>query len=395
MELAELTDDRVNLLVSKQDRWYCDTNAGRLFDISCGNQTFIWGYNHWNILWAVHGITNKVSWVNYKASESTESVDLLANNITQESGLHSVAWAVSGTDAVELAFYLKDLYFKKHNPNRQEIICFAPGYSGTSLLPSILRGEFEVPWCHIVDTGIWPTIVARQHHENAALQQVEDLLKNNHNIGTVFMESIPWIEKLRPWSDSWWHEVRRLCDKYECLLIVDDVMGGYGKTGTRFTHNAQGILPDLVISGKSITGGYTPLSTVCMSEDITRSVSAKFGFSHTWSPNMAGVDAANWIWRHWPEETAFNNITSRFNSLITERLTKGHIKQGWHKGILCSVELVNPITQLKLLESGIMPSGLGCYYDNNHLTLCVPVGIEDNGYWDELNERLDNAFSNT
>ncbi len=115
MELAELTDDRVNLLVSKQDKWYCDTNAGRMFDISCGNQTFIWGYNHWNILWAVHGITNKVSWVNYKASESTESVDLLANNITQESGLHSVAWAVSGTDAVELAFYLKDLYFKKHN----------------------------------------------------------------------------------------------------------------------------------------------------------------------------------------------------------------------------------------------------------------------------------------
>lgn len=395
MELAELTDDKIRLLVSKQEEWFCDTNVGRLMDISCGNQTYIWGYNHFNITAAIQWIHHNISWVNYKSSESCEQVDKLAENIVNDSGLHSVAWAVSGTDAVELAFYLKNLYYTKYNINRQEIISFIPGYSGTSFLPAILRGDFEAPWCHIVDTGIWPTIDARQHHEDLALQKVEDLLKNNKNIGTVFMESLPWIEKFRPWSDSWWHEIRQLCDKYDCLMIVDDVMGGYGKSGARFTHNLQGVMPDLVTSGKSITGGFAPLSSVCMSEKITRAVINKFGFSHTWSPNMAGVAAANWIWRNWISTDTFNNIKIRFDELIRERLRLGHIKQGWHKGIICSMELVKPLKQFDLIQSGIMPSGLNVYYDEQHLTICAPAGIDCEKYWNNLNERLDNAFSNT
>jgi len=46
MELSELTDERIRLLVSRQKDWFCDTNAGQLMDISCGNQTYIWGYDH-------------------------------------------------------------------------------------------------------------------------------------------------------------------------------------------------------------------------------------------------------------------------------------------------------------------------------------------------------------
>jgi len=401
MELAELTDDKIRLLVNKQEEWFCDTNAGRLMDISCGNQTYIWGYSHFFILAAVQWAQHNVSWVNYKSSESSEQVDLLTESIVKDSGLHSVAWAVSGTDAVELALYLKNLYYNEHDPNRQGIVSFTPGYSGTSFLSSILRGEFKVPWCHTINTGIWPTIDARQSYEDRALQQLEDKLKYHTDIGTVFMESIPWVDKLRPWSDIWWYKVRELCDKYDCIMIVDDVMGGYGKTGAnKFTHITQGVTPDIVTSGKSITAGFAPLSTVCMAEKITRAVINKFGFSHTWSPNMAGVGAANWIYRNWPEEVAWHHVSQQYDNLIADRIKSGHIKQGWHKGLLCSMELVNPITQLDLIKAGIMPSGLNCYYDNNHLTICAPVGaywnvFAGNVYWDQLNERLDNALGNS
>mgnify|MGYP001037370572 CR=1 FL=1 len=401
MELAELTDDRVKLLVSKQEEWFCDTNAGRLMDISCGNQTYIWGYSHFFILAAIQWAQRNVSWVNYKSSESCEQVDSLTNSIVKESGLHSVAWAVSGTDAVELALYIKNLYYNQNNPNRQSILSFTPGYSGTSFLPAILRGEFQVPWCYNVDTGVWPTIEARQSYEERALQQVEDKLRQHADIGTVFMESMPWIEKFRPWSDSWWYNIRELCDKYNCLMVVDDVMGGYGKTGpNKFTHTTQGVMPDIVTSGKSITAGFAPLSTVCMSEDVTRAVINKFGFSHTWSPNMAGVGAANWIYRNWLEDIAWQDAQQHFESMVADRINTGHIKQGWHKGLVCSMELVKPITQLDLLQAGIMPSGLDCYYDNNHLTICAPVGaywevMHGNLYWDQLNERLDRALGNT
>jgi len=401
MELAELTDDRVKLLVSKQEDWFCDTNAGRLMDISCGNQTYIWGYSHFFISAAIQWSQRNVSWVNYKASESCEQVDKLANSMVTDSGLHSVAWAVSGTDAVELAFYLKNLYHNANNPNRQEVLCFSPGYSGTSFLPAILRGDFKMPWCHIVDTGIWPTIDARASYEETTLQKVEDLLKTNRNIGTVFMESMPWIEKFRPWSDTWWQSIRQLCDLYDCLLIVDDVMGGYGKTGYhKFTHRSMDVMPDLVTSGKSLTAGFSPLSSVCMTEKVTRAVINKFGFSHTWSPNLSGVAAANYINKNWAEDYAWAHVNEKFNILIADRLRSGHIKQGWYQGLVCSMELINPITHLDLIQAGIMPSGFGLYYDANHLTICVPLlaywNVTDAEiYWDNLNERLDRALGNT
>jgi len=396
MELSELTDERIRLLVSRQKDWFCDTNAGQLMDISCGNQTYIWGYDHFCLLWAVHGTKSRIAWVNHKNNESAQEVDKLASIITTESGLHSVAWAVSGTDGVELAFYIKDKYWKKHNPNKQDFVSFKPGYSGTSFLAQIIRGEFEVPFAHIVDTGVWPTLDARQYYESRALSQVRDLLKNNRNIGTVFMESMPWSEKFRPWSDTWWKEIRKLCDEYECLMIVDDVMGGYGKTGSKFTHHNHNVLPDLVISAKSLTGGYAPLSSVCVSKEVTESILKKFEFSHTWSPNMAGIGAALWIHKFWPDQTAFDNITQNFQRIIKDRLTNGDIKQGWHQGVICSMELTDPLQPLDLIQAGIMPSGYGSYYDNNHLTICAPVGcIDSHKYWDDLNERLDNALGNT
>jgi len=401
MELSELTDEKVRLLISKQKEWYCDTNAGCLMDISCGNQTYIWGYDHFLLLAAVHGTKSRVSWVNHKNNESAKEVDKLASIMTTESGLHSVAWAVSGTDGVELAFYIKDKYWKKHNPNRQEFISFKPGYSGTSFLAQILRKEFEVPFAHVVDTGVWPTVGARESYEISTIQQVENLLKNNSNIGTVFMESMPWSEKFRPWSSMWWSEIRKICDKYDCLLIVDDVMGGFGKTGVKFTHTKHHVLPDIVVSAKSLTGGYAPLSSVCVSEEVSRSVLPKFEFSHTWSPNMGGVGAALWVNNNWPEEWLWKDIDNKLRMLINDRISKGHIKQGWHEGLVCTMELSKPLQPLDLLKSGIIPSGHGSYYNSNHLTICVPIGaIEEFNwatdiYWKDLNERLDRAFGNT
>jgi hypothetical protein len=111
---------------------------------------------------------------------------------------------------------------------------------------------------------------------------------------------------------------------------------------------------------------------------------------------MAGIGAAMWIHKFWPDQTAFDNITQNFQRIIKDRLTNGDIKQGWHQGVICSMELTDPLQPLDLIQAGIMPSGYGSYYDNNHLTICAPVGcIDSHKYWDNLNERLDRAFSNT
>ena len=63
-------------------------------------------------------------------------------------------------------------------------------------------------------------------------------------------------------------DVRRICDKYNILLLVDEVATGFGRTGEMFACNHDGVTPDILILGKGLTSGYLPLSATITTQDI-------------------------------------------------------------------------------------------------------------------------------
>ena len=69
-------------------------------------------------------------------------------------------------------------------------------------------------------------------------------------------------------------------------------MGGMGKLGEVFSHTKYGIQPDIAVIGKSLTGGYSPLSIACTSKEIAETIKDTWEYGHTWQPNMMGVAAA-------------------------------------------------------------------------------------------------------
>jgi putrescine aminotransferase len=96
---------------------------------------------------------------------------------------------------------------------------------------------------------------------------------------------------------SYWPEIQRICRKYDVLLVADEVIGGFGRTGEWFAHQHFGFEPDLMTLAKGLTSGYVPMGAVALTERIAQPIIENGEFNHglTYSghPVAAAVALAN------------------------------------------------------------------------------------------------------
>jgi adenosylmethionine-8-amino-7-oxononanoate aminotransferase len=102
--------------------------------------------------------------------------------------------------------------------------------------------------------------------------------------------------------DGYWRRIREVCDRYEILLIADEVMTGMGRAGHWFAIDEWGIVPDVICLGKGVSGGYLPLSVAAMRGEHVDLVNEKLGdfnhggtFSHQPPTAAAGVAAVRYL----------------------------------------------------------------------------------------------------
>lgn len=96
---------------------------------------------------------------------------------------------------------------------------------------------------------------------------------------------------------SYWPEIQRICRKYDVLVVADEVIGGFGRTGEWFSHQHFGIEPDLMTLAKGLTSGYVPMGAVALNERVAQPIIDNGEFNHglTYSghPVAAAVAAVN------------------------------------------------------------------------------------------------------
>ncbi|CAJ3166577.1 aminotransferase [Burkholderia pseudomallei] len=96
---------------------------------------------------------------------------------------------------------------------------------------------------------------------------------------------------------TYWPEIERICRQYDVLLVADEVIGGFGRTGEWFAHQHFGFAPDLMTLAKGLTSGYVPMGAVALSDRIADALIAHGEFNHgmTYSghPVAAAVAVAN------------------------------------------------------------------------------------------------------
>lgn len=379
--------NRRGLTVTGTEKYWVHTKEhGRLLETLCGNTSFIFGFNNKHIIDRVTQQQNQLSYLvhtNYTCEDNDKLIELLCKH----GNFYGVSYAVSGTDGVECAIAINDHYWTRKGKDKPKIVSFKPGYHGATYLVRAMRGEEKIEDKVIVHPAPqWSTIKYREPHETYSFKILQNLLEDDKQIGAVIMESIPWYNGLRPWSDKWWKDIRSLCTEHNINLIIDDVMGGMGKLGEVFSHTKFGIQPDIAVLGKSLTGGYSPLSVACTSKEIAETIKYTWVYGHTWQPNMMGVAAAL-ASLDLLDNRVVIELEYKLNEMYNRLLENKHITSYIVQGLMSEFRVKSSILSFSLSEN-LHKSGLSCnQFTDKFLILCTPV-IADDEYFTELEKRI-------
>ncbi len=136
---------------------------------------------------------------------------------------------------------------------------FEPG------LPGVVRmGD---PYCFRCPFGKEPSSCA---HECAQDLETELLREGPETVAAVILEGIVGANGVFVPPAGYWKKIRAICDRHGVLLIADEVLSGFGRTGRWFAVDHDGVTPDLLTMAKGITGGYVPGGAVIVTERIAR-----------------------------------------------------------------------------------------------------------------------------
>jgi len=171
-------------------------------------------------------------------------------------GLDRIELAGSGTEAVEIALRTARLA----RPGRRALVAAIDSYHGKTLGALAVMGQ---PHLRAPFGALWPPVAFVPHGDaEAAARAIKP--------GTlaVVLEPILGGGSLSVPPDGYLARVRERCDEVGALLIVDEVQTGFGRTGTMFAFERDGIVPDMVILSKAMTGGHVPIAAVAVRREL-------------------------------------------------------------------------------------------------------------------------------
>lgn len=123
-------------------------------------------------------------------------------------------------------------------------------------------------------------------------------------------------------KESYWQRIREICDHYEVKLIADEVMTGCGRCGYNFCLDRWGVTPDLMVTAKGVSSGYTPLGAVIVREEIHDAIKAGSGtfvHGHTYSQNPLSTAIGAAVLRYLDEHQLVDR-SRRMGDYLLERL---------------------------------------------------------------------------
>jgi putrescine aminotransferase len=155
-----------------------------------------------------------------------------------------------------------------------------PGVPGTSLIPgpTRYRNPFGMP------DDAYEAFCA-DYLEHQILHEGPDL------VAAFIAEPVMQANGVQPPSAAYFHRIREICDRYGVLLIIDEVITGFGRTGTWFASEHYGIEPDIMTMAKAMTAGYFPMGAMIARRELVEALPV-FRHVHTFSGHGGGVAAA-------------------------------------------------------------------------------------------------------
>ena len=193
--------------------------------------------------------------------------------------LNKTFFTLGGAEATENAIKLARVYTGRH-----KILAQYRSYHGGTMGAMSVSGD---PRKHDVDAQQMPNVVhfenpyfyrcpwgtsSMEECGNMAFKNLEQIIiyENPNNIAAIILEGESGSSGCIKYPEGYLKKIRTLCDEYGILLIDDEVMSGFGRTGKMFAIENHGVIPDIICMAKGLTAGYLPLGGIVIKEEIAK-----------------------------------------------------------------------------------------------------------------------------
>ncbi|MBY5945220.1 aspartate aminotransferase family protein [Photobacterium rosenbergii] len=416
-------------VVSGQGIYLTDSEGKQYLDGCGGAAVSNLGHNHQRIKTAIRHQLEAIPYA-HSGFFTSNSSEQLAKRLAElaPGALNHTYFVSGGSEAVEAALKLARQYFvEKGKPTKSQFIARRQSYHGNTLGALSVGGNEwrREPFRPILSAAhhIAPCYAYRDQQQGETELDYSLRVANEleHKILELGADNVmafiaePVVGATAgalPATAGYFKRIREICDTYDVLLILDEVMCGIGRTGTFFAFEQEGIVPDIVTVAKGLGAGYQPIGAAIVHDRIYQAIAEGSGFfqhGHTFMGHPMACAAALATVDTIVDDSLLDNVKLRgsqlmakLNHAVAQLPYIGDIRG---KGLFIGIELVadrqtkTPLPSYsqahKAIKSAAMNNGLMCYpmsgtidgKSGHHILLAPPFIIEEHQL-DELVSKL-------
>ncbi|MGM0875657.1 MAG: aspartate aminotransferase family protein [Bacillota bacterium] len=394
--------------------WVTDCDGKRYIDAMAGLWCVNVGYGRKELAEAAYEQLKEMAY--FPLTQSHVKAVQLAEKLNELLGDdYVIFFSNSGSEANETAFKIARQYHQQRGDHhRYKIVARYRGYHGSSMGALAATGQAERKYKYEpLAPGfihVTPPDVYRDEDEHItnpqelkSVKEVDRIMtwEQSETIAAMIMEPIITGGGILVPNDHYMKGVKNLCEKHGALLIVDEVICGFGRTGKPFGFMNYGVKPDIITMAKGITSAYLPLSATAVRRDIYEAFNGSeqyefFRHINTFGGNPAACALALKNIEIMEKENLFERsreLGEKLLNTLKKRLQNhpyvGNVRG---KGLLVGVELVSDKQTKDPLDVGkvnqvigtckqnsviIGKNGMTVAGFNNVLTLSPPLNIEE------------------
>lgn len=339
--------------IAKTEGAYLFDEAGnRYLDAISSWWVITHGHRHPRIMAAIREASENLDQIIF-AEFTHEPAEVLATELIDISppGLKHVFYSDSGSTAVEVAIKMALGHFYNRDIPRDRIVVMEHGYHGDTIgtMSAGERGVFNAPYQPLlfaVDRIPFP----EPGKEQDTLDAFEVICRSGRTAALLIEPLALGAGGMKFYGSATLRNLQEIANRYGCLLIVDEVMTGWGRTGTRFACQHAGVSPDILCTSKGLTGGALPLAaTLCTGEvfdsHLSRDRRKTFfhSSSYTANPIACAAAVANLaVWRDEPVRDRIDELSARQSNHLRRFENDSRFNDVRQCGTIAALDLVVP-----------------------------------------------------